>query len=92
MFVEVIKHIVYDNFNKKQAFEGSIKDCIKYLHGNNTYQIGYSKLTFKTIKVMDWETQIRYYMWPKDPNEFDLCDYPNKRRNAQYLGPIVLEI
>ncbi len=33
-----------------------------------------------------WVTDIRFYNGVKDLNDFDLCDVPNKRKNARYIG------
>jgi hypothetical protein len=33
-----------------------------------------------------WITEIRYYHTEKDPNDFDVRDIPNKRRNFKKLN------
>jgi len=36
----------------------------------------------------EWVTDIIYYSGKKDLNDFDLCDVPDKRRNAKFLSII----
>ena len=37
---------VINTWTNKTVFSGTKQDCIKYLNGNNTYQLNYSKLKF----------------------------------------------
>lgn len=40
-------HIVINTWTNKIVYKGSYDQCVKYIQGNNTYQMNYSKLVLK---------------------------------------------
>jgi hypothetical protein len=83
--IEVIKHVAFDNWSKKEVYIGNNKDCLRFIQNNNIYQCNYSKLVYKTKKVTEWIEDIRYYYDIIPLDDWRLCDIPNKRRNAKLL-------
>lgn len=47
------KYFVKDNWKNKTVYSGARPECEKYVQGNNTYQLNYSRLTIEINSTLD---------------------------------------